>query len=114
MFKSGETVVGKKKAVEKIDLEVMRILVQHLSARRITDGTVQNEGRIVWMDETDAEVGNLFCHKTYLGQQPAVIIYSCWNVRFNMWKTLPHMSLIKSEEENQQPENDQRRRNQHT
>ena len=69
LFKSEETVVGKKKAVEKKDLGVMRILVQHLSARRITDGMVQNEGRIVWMDETDTEVGNLFCHKTYLGQQ---------------------------------------------
>ena len=53
LFKSGET--GKKKAVEKKDLEVMRILVQHLSARMIIDGMVQNEGRIVWMDETQVQ-----------------------------------------------------------
>ena len=35
---------GRKKAVERKDLEFMRILV-HLSARRVTDGVVQSEGR---------------------------------------------------------------------
>lgn len=39
---------GRKKAVERKDLEFLRILVQHLSARRVTVGVVQSEGRLVF------------------------------------------------------------------
>ena len=53
LFKSEETVVGKKKAVEKKDLGVMRILVQHLSARRITDGMFRMKEELCgWMKQT--------------------------------------------------------------
>lgn len=54
--------------MEKKDLEVMRIWygISQQEGSQMEPFRMKEE---LWMDETDTEVGNLFCHKIYLGLQ---------------------------------------------